>query len=305
MRLFDLHCDTLTLAMNSQKELAQNDLQLSFEKGAAYSPWLQTMAVFIPDELRGEAAWRYFCRAEAFLTVQLQKNPKIRRCTDHTDIQKLREDRAQGVLLAVEGGAVLGGQLTRVAELASFGVRMMTLTWNGANELGGGAGEPGGLTDFGREVLREMADHRIVPDISHASDPLFWDVCETFDGPLIATHSNARTVCAHRRNLTDAQFREIVHRNGLVGLNLYPEFITGNEDASMDAIYAHIAHFRELGGDRVLALGTDFDGASMPSCLPDVENLYRLADYLLGKNTEESFVNGLFFDHAADFFNKL
>ena len=305
MRLFDLHCDTLTEAMNRALSLHSNDLQLSFEKGAAYWPWIQTMAVFIPDNLRGEAAWQYFLRAEAYLTSQLSQNPQIVRCASKDSIEQVRKTGARSVLLAVEGGAVLGGERARVAQLAEYGVRMMTLTWNGANELGGGAGEPGGLTNFGRTVLSDMQRYSVIPDISHASDPLFWDVCEAYDGPLVATHSNARAVCAHRRNLTDAQFTEMVRRGGLVGLNLYPEFITGAADASLDDIYAHIAHFRALGGDKVLALGTDFDGASMPSCLPNVRFLYRLADYLLSKNTEESFVNGLFFDHAADFFNKL
>lgn len=304
MLLFDLHCDTLTKAMNQQKLLAHNDLQLDFARGRSYRPWIQTMAVFVPDTLRGEAAWQYFTRAAQYLSEQLQENPEIDRCTDGASVHAVRTSGGQAVLLAVEGGAVLAGRLDRVAELARFGVRMMTLTWNGANELGGGAAEPGGLTSFGRAALAEMRKYAILPDVSHASDPLFWTVCEADDGPLVATHSNSRACCPHRRNLTDDQFCELVRRDGLVGLNLYPEFLTGNADASLDDIYAHLMHFCDLGGARQLALGTDFDGADMPSELPDVAALSRLAEYLRRRNLSDDFINGLFFHHAADFFER-
>ena len=302
MRLFDLHCDTLTEAMNAGLPLRENRLQLSFARGAAYRPWVQTMAVFVPDTLRGDAAWHYFCRAEAYLTAQLHENPEVRRVRSAEDLHALTQANAAGVMLAVEGGAVLGGRLERIAQLAEAGVRMLTLTWNGADELGGGADEPGGLTPFGRAALPELQKHGIVPDLSHASDALFWDVCASTNGPLVATHSNSRMVCGFRRNLTDAQFCAIARRGGLVGINLYPSFINGRSDASLDEIYAHIDRFCALGGERALALGTDFDGASMPAELPDIASLGRLWEYLLRKNMKESLVRGLFFDHAADFF---
>lgn len=306
MRLFDLHCDTLTVAMNAQKSLAENDLQLDFARGAQYRPWIQTMAVFVPDTLRGDAAWSYFTRSAQYLTDQLRSVlPDVVQCRSGASVQAVRDGGGRGVLLAVEGGAVLGGRLDRVPQLAQHGVRMLTLTWNGADEWGGGAAESGGLTAFGREALMQLRRFGIVPDLSHASDPLFWDVCHADDGPLVATHSNCRARCAHRRNLTDAQLRVLIDRGGLVGLNLYPEFLTGGTDASLDDVYAHLMHICDLGGSSVIALGTDFDGADMPSELPDVAALPRLAEYLLRRNLSESFINGVFFDHAAAFFARL
>ncbi len=303
MRLFDLHCDTLTVAMNARKSLAHNDLQLDFARGASYRPWIQTMAVFVPDTLRGDAAWDYFDRSARYLDGQLQTElPDVARCTDGASIRAVRDGGGQAVLLAVEGGAVLGGRLDRVAALAQRGVRMLTLTWNGADELGGGAAEPGGLTPFGRDALKELRRYGILPDISHASDPLFWDVCRADDGPLVATHSNCRALCGHRRNLTDDQLRELIRRGGLIGLNLYPEFLTGGTDASFDDIYAHLMHICDLGGEALTAIGTDFDGADMPSELPDAAALAKLAAYLRQRNLPESFIDGVFFDHAADFF---
>lgn len=302
MRLFDLHCDTLLAAMNTGKDLRHNDLQLSFDKGNGFSPWVQTMAVFVEDSIRGRAARLIVESAQRFLFHQLDAVPAMRFCSQPEDIAAVEQNNETGIMLSLEGGTPLMGDLRSVRELRQVGVRMMTLTWNGSNEIGGGAAAPGGLTAFGRCVIPEMEACGMVVDISHASDELFADVAELAQRPFVASHSNSRTICPHRRNLTDVQFQEIVRRGGLVGINLYPQFINGGEDASLDDIYRHIDHFWSLGGERVTAIGTDFDGASMPSCIPDVAHLERLGDYLLGKNTKESLVDALFFNNAYNFF---
>ena len=305
MRLFDLHCDTLTVAMQKEIALRENDLQLSFAKGAAYLPWIQSMAVFVPDSLRGDAAREYFDRAYAYWNAQLAENPQIVFCKDRATLQETVESVGQGGMLTVEGGAVFAGKLESIQELAECGVRMVTLTWNGANEIGGGAGEPGGLTAFGKAALQEMKRCRIVPDISHASDELFWDVCEATDVPLVASHSNARTVCEHPRNLTDEQIREIIRRGGLIGINLYPKFVNGGEDNSFDELYRHVEHILSLGGEQVLALGTDFDGARMPSVIPNLTALEDFYEDLLRRNLKEEWVDAMFFGHAYKFFSVL
>ena len=305
MRLFDLHCDTLLEAMNTGKSLRHNDLQLSFEKGGDFSPWIQTMAVFVEDSVRDRAARLIFDNAQCFLHSQLEENPGVAFCSSGEDLGAVCGSGGAGVMLSIEGGTPLMGDLDAVQELRGYGVRMMTLTWNGANEIGGGAGSPGGLTAFGRSVVAEMERCGMAVDISHASDELFADVASVAKKPFVASHSNSRVICPHRRNLTDAQFAEIVRRDGLVGINLYPEFVTGGEDASLDDIYRHIEHFWSLGGEHVTAIGTDFDGASMPSCIPDAAHLERLGEYLLGKNTKESMVDDLFFNNAYNFFTGL
>lgn len=302
MRLFDLHCDTLLEAMHSGKQLKDNDLQLSFDKGRTFSPWIQTMAVFVQDELRGEAAGRLFDDACRFLHDQLEENRDVAFLQDGCQFERVRRDSGRGVMLSVEGGTPLMGDVRSVRRLRDRGVRMMTLTWNGKNEIGGGAMDPGGLTPFGREAIREMEACGMVVDVSHASDALFDGVCETAEKPFVASHSNARAVCPHVRNLTDAQFLEIAKRGGLVGINLYPLFVTGGKDASLDDIYRHLEHFWALGGEDAVAVGTDFDGAAMPSCIPDIAHLEALADALLHKNTKEELVRKLFFDNAYNFF---
>ncbi|MDD6174266.1 MAG: membrane dipeptidase, partial [Firmicutes bacterium] len=292
----------LVEAMNTGKDLRHNDLQLSFEQGSGFSPWIQTMAVFVEDSIRNADARRIVDNARQYLQEQLRRNPEIRQCSEPEDFAKTAEEGRTGVMLSLEGGTPLAGDVRSVRGLRRAGVRMMTLTWNGSNEIGGGAGAPGGLTPFGRSVVTEMEACGMAVDISHASDELFAGVAAAAEKPFVASHSNSRAVCPHRRNLTDEQFGEIVRRGGVVGINLYPEFITGGSDASLDDIYRHLEHFWSLGGEKVTAIGTDFDGAQMPSCIPDLAHLERLAEYLLGKNTKESLVEDLFFNNAYNFF---
>lgn len=172
-------------------------------------------------------------------------------------------------ILSVEGGEALGGQLSELEVFYNMGVRLMTLTWNYPNMLGEGVGaltKNRGLTEFGREVVREMNRINMVVDVSHLTQNGFFDVAQESSKAFCATHSNSYAVCPHLRNITDEQFCEIKNRGGLVGINLYPYFLTGSESASLCDVVRHIEHFMSLGGENTLALGCDLDGVD---CLPD------------------------------------
>ncbi len=307
MRLFDLHCDTLYEAHKRSLSLEKNALALDFSRGKEYRPWIQAMAVWMPRGTRGEAAAALFRDCYGYLERALKRDPTLRLCRDGADLAAVEASGGAGVLLTVEGGSVLEGRMERVAALRECGVRALTLTWNDNNELGGGCGgeEPLGLTAFGRGAVREMERQGIAVDVSHASDLLFDDVCQCAQKPFLATHSNAREICHHRRNLTADQFCEIARRGGVVGLNLYPCFLNGGEDASFDDIYRHLDYFWGLGGQDTVALGSDFDGAKMPSCLQGIEDYRRFYDYLLGKNIPERLIGALFFGNAYRFFTGL
>jgi membrane dipeptidase len=146
---------------------------------------------------------------------------------------------------------------------------MLTLTWNGKNDIASGNDTADGMSDFGREAVRALEDHRIVVDVSHLNDAGFADLLHVATRPFVASHSNSRAVCPHPRNLTDAQFGEIRDRGGLVGINYYRAFIAdvpAGKDVTFDQLSRHIDHFLSLGGEKVLALGSDFDGSDTP-CL--------------------------------------
>ncbi len=289
MKLFDLHCDSLYRGYTENQPLRENSFHLDLKRGKRFDQWSQCFAVWIPDELRGKEAMALFdgcCE-------------KFRR--------ELVPDRSENFspVLTVEGGAVLGGELSNLEKLWNQGVKMMTLTWNGENELGGGASTALGITPFGRKAIKEMERLSIVVDVSHASDALFYDVAEIVQKPIVASHSNARTICPHPRNLTDEQFQIVRDKGGLVGLNFCIHFLREDSDAHFEDVLRHADHFWSLGGETTLCLGSDYDGADVPPELDGIEKIQDLYELFLKHNYKESLVNSLFFDNASKFFATL
>lgn len=306
MRIFDLHCDTITECYNRRLSLQTNrELYISLDRGQRFAPWVQCYAIWIPDDLRGRAAVRFFEEAAQYLQRSIAEVKDITICITKEDLNKM--ENQYNAVLTVEGGAVLAGKFSNVALLARYGVRALTLTWNGSCEIGDGAmvENPKGLTEFGRRVIPELEKHNIVVDVSHASEPLFYDVVELAKKPFIATHSNAKAVCSHPRNLTDAQFEIIRQRGGLVGLNLHRWFLTEDGEADLDDVFRHAYHFLSLGGENTLALGTDFDGAEILAPIKNMEYLEALADHFSKRGLTDTTIDRIFYQNAKDFFDSL
>lgn len=289
--VFDLHCDTLDRLVFSadpnvpggfyehdagvprdrMRRLDVNDAHISLERMRSFN-WCQCFAVYVPDAVHGAQAWSLFERAERFWRAE------VARCSQRI-VQVRSSSEAAGAfelgkvagMLAVEGLSFLeddGFALARLDALADAGVRMATLTWNGANAIGSGHDGSGGLTAFGRRMVRELEERRIVVDASHLNDEGFRDLLDAVEQPFACSHSNARAVCGHPRNLEDWQLREIAARGGVVGLNFFNKFLTdsGNE-ATADDVLRHVDHILEVAGEDVLALGSDYDGSDVPHWL--------------------------------------
>lgn len=309
MRLFDLHCDTLTECTTRSLSLEDNgELHISLDRGSGFSPWVQCFAVFIPDELRGEAAVRYFVKNAEYLRKQAEQTPKkLRLCKTKENLKTAEKTGACGGILTVEGGAVLAGDLSNIELLKRYGVRALTLTWNGSCEIGDGAmvRHPKGLTPFGKQAVPALENAGILLDVSHASDPLFYDVMAISKKPVIATHSNARAVCGHPRNLTDEQFLMIKENGGLVGLNLHRWFLQEDGEATLEDCFSHVYHFLSLGGENTLAMGTDFDGAEILPQVREIRDLMRLADCFSRMGLSDEIIGKIFWKNAADFAESL
>lgn len=303
MKLFDLHCDTLYRAFFENGGLFNNDFHISFDRIDSIEPYIQCMAVWVPDEFRNKNAMQLFENCRKKLNDELKDtNIKIIRSQD--DIIEVESKKSKGVVLTVEGGAVLGGKLENVDYLAECGVKIMTLTWNGNCELGDGIGVEGakGLTDFGKSVIAKMEQNSIVVDVSHSSVPMFYDVAELSTKPFCATHSNSKQICPHRRNLTDEQFSIIKDNGGIVGLNLSRGFLREDEDkACMLDVLRHAEHFLSLGGEKTLAIGTDFDGTDIPIDMTGIESMNKLYELFLKHNYNEKLLEDIFFNNARNF----
>ena len=306
VQLFDLHCDTLYRAYTENRTLFEKDFHISFAHTQGISPYIQCLAVWIPDEYRGQAAWDLWEGCISKLEEQLQNRP-IRRCVTAADIQQTAHDGGIGLVLTVEGGAILGGDLSKIPLLRQAGVLMMTLTWNGRNELGDGVGveQASGLTAFGKQAVTCLEDNNIIVDVSHASEALFYDTAAVAQRPFVASHSNAKSICPHRRNLTDEQFAVIREQGGLVGLNFCRDFLPKQStNAKMYDIIEHAEHFLSLGGERVVAIGGDLDGADLPSEMNGLSSLPTLYEMFLHHNYSEALVERLFFRNAQEFFGR-
>lgn len=305
MRLFDLHCDTLYRAYTENSTLFDDSFAISFNKTVGISPFIQCLAVWIPDEYRGENAWELFCGCVELLKKQLH-GTNITWCKCADDIKKVCKEKSVGIILTVEGGAVLGGNIDKLREIYDMGVRMMTLTWNGRNELGSGIGEEndGGLTNFGKECVKEMERLGIIVDISHAGEKLFWDVADIAKKPFIASHSNSRSIAPHRRNLTDEQFFCLKDRGAITGMNFCAEFIDKDKtNVKMYDIIKHIEYFVSLGGEKCISIGGDLDGAELPKDMFGIESMNVLYEKV-GDRFGQELTDAVFFGNSYRFFTE-
>lgn len=192
------------------------------------------------------------------------------------DVVRLAGEGKVAALLALEGAKPLDGVPGELGDLVDAGLTYLSLTWNEANSYGDGVGEArhGGATEAGLAMVASLNEHRVMPDISHAAQGTFWDVITASQRPVIASHSNARAVTEHRRNLDDAQLWALADAGGVVGINFHARFLDADGDgANLADLLSHVAHLRAVMGPGHVALGSDFDGQIRePDGLPDAES---------------------------------
>ena len=233
--------------------------------------------------------------------------------TTGADVRRAKAERKVAVLIGVEGGHVIENSIERLRELHRRGVRYMTLTWNNGTEWAGAAAglngtRTGGLTDHGRAIVREMNRLGMLVDISHVSDSTFFDAVATSAYPVIASHSSARALNGHRRNMSDAQLRAVARNGGVVNVNFYSVFIdpafmakadslAGNDAAiralprpPLSKLLDHFEHIIRVAGIDHVGLGSDFDGVSglLPQGMDDVTRLPLIAQGLLDRGYSDA-----------------
>lgn len=297
MNLFDLHCDTIYECTTKHKDLKENDLHLDLNRGIASAhKWVQTFAFWIADDRTEEEQYRSYQRQLSCFRSFSEQYSEL------APFHGAAENSKCQYLLSIEGGSAIGGDLDRIRTFCEDGIRMLTLTWNGENRIGGGAKSTKGLTSFGREVVRELEAQQIVVDVSHLNRKTFFDVCRIAEKPFIATHSNAFSVCGNPRNLKDDQIKELVHCGGLIGLNLFCDFLSTEKNCKTEDFIRHVEHFLSCGAENNLAIGTDFDGAEMPIWIKGIESLEILFQNMV-KCFGKQISRQIFFENADRFFS--
>jgi membrane dipeptidase len=278
----DLHVDTLLDIQAGRRTLGERsarghvDLPRLREGGVG----VQVFAAYIAPHEAARGLSRALELLRAFHTAVAANSAQVSLATTVEEIEQVRRAGRIAAVLSVEnGGDALARDVRTLDEFSRQGVRMLGLTWNHSNALGDGAlgRDHGGLTDLGRAVLRRMEELGIIMDVSHLSEAAFWDAVRTTRGPLVASHSNAATLRAHPRNLTDEQLRAIAARGGVVGIDFYPEFLG---EATLERVLDHIDHMVKVMGIDHVALGSDFDG--IPQTRRGLEDVSRLPNLTAG-----------------------
>lgn len=269
--IFDAHCDTLSAMQDSGQSFLKNTLNTDKLRMSEYNKYTQAFACFIPPEYRDTAMDRFNALCSLFYN------------TDFDGID---------AFLTVEGGEMIRS-ISDLTYLYDKNVRAVALTWNNSNLLGGGADDCiTGLTAFGKSVVKKMDELGIIIDVSHLNDKTFFDVASVTGSAIVATHSNSRSVCNHRRNLTDDMFKIICESGGCVGINLYPPFLTEDKACTSEHAMSHILRFLDMGGEDHIGIGADFDGTDnhLPSDIHGCEDLYIVFDKLKGYGVTDDII---------------
>lgn len=289
----DLHCDTLFVLRQERCNLETAPGHISLEKLVNGGALLQCFANFVPmNETAAhygiqEEPWTFFLEQAALFKHESGAYPdRLAPVFVFDDIGKNREKGVISAMLTVEDGACIEGDISRLQIMYDLGARLLTLTWNYENCLGfPNSPDPAlhrkGLKDFGFEALAEMNRLGIVADVSHLSEGGFWDVARVSKKPFIASHSCARALCDHSRNLTDAQLRMLGEKGGVCGVNYYSEFLRKNAShTENEDILRHMAYIADHAGFEAVALGSDFDGIDCTLEMGDYRGLVCLEELI-------------------------
>ncbi len=333
MKVVDMHCDTIAELYYSHRDggcasILENKLHIDLKKMEKGDYLLQNFALFThlgeverPFEYCMKLADTFYTELEAH-----QDRIGIVRCWD--DIEANCKAGRMSALLAIEEGGVCQGELAYLRNFYRLGVRMMTLTWNFPNELAfpnkmpknhTDAGCPprcvpdteNGLTEKGIAFVREMERLGMILDISHLNDAGIWDVFRYARKPFVASHSNARALASHPRNLTDDMIRAMGERGCVAGINFCASFLRDGENGEEPRhsyckdMVAHMKHMRQVGGIGCVGLGTDFDGIGSIVEMGDCSGMQMLADEMKRQGFAESEIEAVFFGNVLRLYKEL
>lgn len=289
MGWIDMHCDTLSELMRMKKgTLQENGLCVDFKRLKQTGAVAQFFACYVNiAEFTGDGLmWDHAYERVLSMTDYARRSAGKDFCLAYTadDILSAKKEKKVAGFLTVEEGGVLNGKAERLEELHNRGVRLITLTWNHDNCIGSPNSRDSevmsrGLTGFGMETVERMNEMGMIVDVSHLSDGGFYDCIRQSRAPVVASHSNARVLCEHPRNLTDEMLYTLGEKGGAAGLNFYSPFLKEGGGADISDVARHAAYMIDRAGEEAVALGADLDGfekTDLPDGIEGVQDMERL-----------------------------
>ncbi len=322
MKVADMHCDTIAeifygLRDGKDMGLAKNNLHVDLEKMKKGDYLIQNFAIFVNIMKYADPLEQCLKLIDLFYNELNKNQDKIALVLNYGDIINNRKSGKMSAMLTIEEGGVTRCDLAHLRNFYRLGVRMLTLTWNCEN----GIGYPNfqliegekpdfktpnteqGLTEFGLEFIREMERLGMIIDVSHLSDAGFYQVLNNTKKPFVASHSNARGICNHVRNLSDDMIRKLAERGGVIGINYCPGFLQEVEEekdavGTISAIVEHIKYIASVGGYECIGLGSDYDGIPVHRDLPDASYLPLLAEALEKEGFKQHEIEAVFYKNV-------
>lgn len=272
INIIDMHCDTIyKIYHENQENIYKNSYSVDIQKMKKGNVIAQFFAMFIDKKWITKNNIDIYEHVKDFYRIfidQIQGHQEdISLATNAKDLENNLRDEKISAFLTIEEGDFLQNKIERLEKFYNLGLRLITLTWNYENCIGYPNSSnknimAKGLKPFGFEVIERMNELGMMIDVSHLSDGGFYDCIKHSKKPIVASHSNARSLVNVPRNMTDEMLRLLGEKGGVVGINFSPNFLgkTKNKISRIEYMIQHIRHIKNIAGIDVIALGTDFDG---------------------------------------------
>ncbi|CAI3472251.1 membrane dipeptidase [Enterococcus cecorum] len=315
MPIIDLHCDTIMkLYENPNSNLLENHFQIDLKRLQQKDFLLQTFAIFLDKQQYPQRKKTALHMYQRFIK-ELEKNAAaIGLIKTQADYNENKANKQISALLTLEEGGILEGKIENLEEFYQLGVRLITLTWNYPNEIG----TPNilywdkekhileenqtSLTKFGFECIQRMSELHMIIDLSHASDQVAKDILDSSAQGIVASHSNARKLTPHPRNLSDELIQKIADKNGLIGINFFDQFLKLKQPTNLPAaISEHLWYMYQLVGEDSLCFGSDFDGIPVHADLNDVNSFPKIIQALKQKGFTSRQIEKISYLNAENF----
>lgn len=315
MPIIDLHCDTIMkLYENPNSNLLENHFQIDLKRLQQNDFLLQTFAIFLDKQQYPQRKKTALHMYQRFIK-ELEKNAAtIGLIKTQADYNENKANKQISALLTLEEGGILEGKIENLEEFYQLGVRLITLTWNYPNEIGTPnilywdkekhilAENQTGLTKFGFECIQRMSELHMIIDLSHASDQVAKDILDSSAQGIVASHSNARKLTPHPRNLSDELIQKIADKNGLIGINFFDQFLKLKQPTNLPAaISEHLWYMYQLVGEDSLCFGSDFDGIPVHADLNDVNSFPKIIQALKQKGFTSRQIEKISYLNAENF----
>lgn len=310
MKLIDTHCDTAFELYKKNESIVSNTCDISLDKASIFSNYTQFFAIWADKRKSDDEAYADFLSISDYFKKDVDAHSeKIELVRSFHEMENAWNNNKVAAFLAVEDARILANDIKRLDVLHERGVKYLTLMWGKNTCIGASHDAEGGLTDFGKEVVKRCFELSIIPDVSHANAQTTSDILNIameYNKPVIATHSNCYSLYPHTRNLRSEHLDMIKELQGIVGISLCPSHLTDTSLCNCDVrnVCDHIEKYLELGAVDILGLGCDLDGTSLPFGFHGVDSLPLICDELSDRGIKKEITDKIFYKNYYDFIKR-